>query len=273
MTRGTAPQADPEWFRRYYGDDYMDSVRQLLGGERSEREADFLLRVTGLRQGARVADLGCGEGRHALALAGKGLRVTAVDLSPSFLERGRAEALRRGLQVDWVLGDMRTPCPGPYDLVALLFETFGYFSDEENLGLLQAWRKELGPGGRLIIDVWNRERILADFVPQAEWTASSVLAVQEERRWDGETGRLFVRYRYRRREGPVREYDASFRLYGREEVAALLGQARFALDDVFGDLQGAPWRPDSPRLVALAAGNCGGLRGLSSLLETSSNPT
>ncbi len=254
MTPGKAANGNREWFRRYYGDDYMDSVRQILGWERTEREADFVLRVTGLRQGARVADLGCGEGRHALALAARGMRVTALDISPSFIERGRAEAVRQGLHVDWVLGDMRTPRPGPYDLIALLFQIFGYFSDEENLELLRDWRNALAPDGRLIVDVWNRERILADFVPHAEWTAASGLAVREERTWDAATGRLAVRYRYRRREGPARAYDASFRLYGREEITALLRQAGFALDRVFGDLQGAPWRPDSPRLVVLAAG-------------------
>ncbi len=225
MTENRGAGSGGEWFRSYYGDDYMASVRDLLDGARTERETDFLVRATGVMQGARVADLGCGEGRHALQLARRGLQVTAIDLNAQFLERGRAEAQRQGLEVDWVLGDMRTPQRGPFDLVLLLFHSFGFFSDLENLSLLRDWRQQLGPWGHLAIDVWNREGILQTFVARATRTVGGGLSVLEERAWEPRTQRLQVHYRYRWQDGRERGYDASYRLYGKEELEALLREA------------------------------------------------
>ncbi len=44
----------------------------------------------------------------------------------------------------------------------------------------------------------------------------------------------------------------SFRLYGKEELEALLREAGLAACGTFGNLTGDPWRPDAPRLVVLA---------------------
>ena len=70
----------------------------------------------------RALDLGCGEGGDALWLAERGWQVTAVDLSPTALDRGAAEAARRGLVVDWQCVDLSERLPsGPYDLVSAQF--------------------------------------------------------------------------------------------------------------------------------------------------------
>lgn len=70
----------------------------------------------------RALDLGCGEGADALWLAERGWAVTAVDISATALDRGRAEAERRGLVVDWRRQDLAEGLPGgPYDLVSAQF--------------------------------------------------------------------------------------------------------------------------------------------------------
>src|SRR5256885_11583933 len=51
-------------------------------------------------RGARVLDLGCGTGEDALLLAGRGVRVVAVDPSPAMVARARAKAARRGIGED-----------------------------------------------------------------------------------------------------------------------------------------------------------------------------
>ena len=75
----------------------------------------------------RALDVGAGEGADALWLAEQGWEVTAVDIAALALDRGRAEATRRGGDVagriDWHPADVTTWAPpaGAFDLVTLQF--------------------------------------------------------------------------------------------------------------------------------------------------------
>jgi SAM-dependent methyltransferase len=72
----------------------------------------------------RALDLGSGEGGDALWLAERGWQVTAVDISPTALDRGRAAAVERGLvhRVEWVEADLGEWTPqGEFDLVSAHF--------------------------------------------------------------------------------------------------------------------------------------------------------
>ncbi|NNE74728.1 MAG: class I SAM-dependent methyltransferase [Acidimicrobiales bacterium] len=56
----------------------------------TDQEVEFLLGVLGLAPGMRLLDVGCGPGRHALALADRGLNVVGVDVAERFVELGNA---------------------------------------------------------------------------------------------------------------------------------------------------------------------------------------
>jgi len=71
-----------------------------------------------LAPGARVLDLGCGEGRDSVFFAGRGLTVTGVDASLAGLRKAERLARARGLDVRWLHCDMaRLGLRGPFDLV------------------------------------------------------------------------------------------------------------------------------------------------------------
>ena len=53
------------------------------------QEVDFLVDALGLQAGMRVLDVGCGPGRHAHALASRGLEVVGVDISQRFVDYSR----------------------------------------------------------------------------------------------------------------------------------------------------------------------------------------
>ncbi|TGO04203.1 Thioredoxin reductase [Serinibacter arcticus] len=96
-------------------------------------------------------DLGAGEGGDALWLAGRGWEVTAVDISATALERGRAAAQERGVEgVTWVQGDLVAWQPQQtYDLVSAQF-----LQDWEAFPREQVLRRAMGAverGGRLVL--------------------------------------------------------------------------------------------------------------------------
>jgi malonyl-CoA O-methyltransferase len=120
-----------------------------------EPQVDLLLGdVTGLA----VADIGCGTGRHALRLAGRGARVTAVDFSEQMLARAKAKPgadaitffchdLTHGLPLDDASFD-RVTCGLVVDHIADLAGLFG------ELGRI------VHPGGIVVVSVMHPAMML-----------------------------------------------------------------------------------------------------------------
>lgn len=95
----------------------------------------------------RALDLGTGEGRHAVWLAALGWQVTAVDFSAVGIECGRLGAQDVGVDVDWVVADVRTW--GPPDGVAFDLVLLAYLHLEDDV--LARAREWLAPGGALVV--------------------------------------------------------------------------------------------------------------------------
>jgi cyclopropane fatty-acyl-phospholipid synthase-like methyltransferase len=88
--------------------DEASYVRMRWNTALSVAHAELLLDRLDLRAGQRVADLGCGWGElllAAVARAGAGATGIGVDCDGAVLARGRAQATRRGLAVEFAEAD------------------------------------------------------------------------------------------------------------------------------------------------------------------------
>jgi 2-polyprenyl-3-methyl-5-hydroxy-6-metoxy-1,4-benzoquinol methylase len=106
-----------------FGEDYLYFYDAFLTDDVSEAQADRLWRLLELESGDEVLDVPCGHGRIANALAARGATVTGLDANPLFLERARTDAAARGVNVEYIQGDMREE---RFDLVLNWFTSFGY---------------------------------------------------------------------------------------------------------------------------------------------------
>jgi len=141
----------------------------------SGREADWILEYAGIHAGDAVLDLGCGIGRHAIALAARGCEAVGVEYSTELIDRARASARHEGSgQVAFVAGDCRTLSLGRlFPAVVCLYDVVGTYAEEEsNLRLLETIRRHLVPGGRALLSVMNgtltRQRATAFFSLDAD---------------------------------------------------------------------------------------------------------
>jgi len=117
--------SDHAWFKSFFGEDYFEIYRDAFPAEHTAAQVDGIVSLLGLDTGARVLDLACGHGRHAILLAKRGFDVTGYDLSEVFLARARADAEAEGVTARWVRGDMRElPFDGEFHAVINIFTAF-----------------------------------------------------------------------------------------------------------------------------------------------------
>jgi SAM-dependent methyltransferase len=98
-----------------------------------------------------VLDVASGTGYLALAGAGLGHRVTAVDLAPAMVDELVVNAATRGLAVDARLGDAVAPGFSPASFDAVTSRHLLWTLREPAVAMAN-WRELLRPGGRLVAE-------------------------------------------------------------------------------------------------------------------------
>ena len=256
------------WWREFFDDDYPFLYGAALTPERTEAEVKGVVALLDLREGQRVLDLCCGDGRHAVALQRRGLRVVGVDASAPLLKQAGRRALRV-LGVDDEDGHQTLPS-GPqlaqadarslplgasFDAAILLFSSIGYGSDGDTLAMLRAARGALGPRGQLLVECAHRDLHVARAGPKLASADAGVIegvTVHTERRLDPVAGVEEATFRFRRKDGAEVEKRFRHRLYVPTELCAMLAAAGFEGLHVFGDYDGRPFTPDAPFLLVRA---------------------
>lgn len=241
------------WWQEFFDDDALWLFGPTLDAERTEREVAGVVRLLRLEEGRRVIDLGCGGGRHAVALARRGLRVVGVEWSGAALRAAAGRAQAVGANPRWIRGDLRALpiATASCDAALSLFSTLGYESDDQTRALLCEARRVLRPGGKLLAEVLGRDRVVRDFAARREWYEVDGRPVRVERRVDLVAGEERATFTFDRGEGE-RSKPFRRRLYTPTELAALLEAAGFSRVDFVGDYEGAPLTLASPNLVAMA---------------------
>jgi len=68
------------WQETFFRGVALDAWRRVINPDMTRVEVDFLERALGVETGARLLDIPCGNGRHAIELAGRGYNLTGLDL-------------------------------------------------------------------------------------------------------------------------------------------------------------------------------------------------
>jgi len=83
------------------------------------------------------------------------------------------------------------PTDQQYDAVICIGSTFGYFEDEQNKACLELMRDVLKPGGRLVLQVFNRD-YMACRLPSRTWWEGDQCMVMDEAEMNFFANRLRV---------------------------------------------------------------------------------
>ncbi|MEZ4360012.1 MAG: class I SAM-dependent methyltransferase [Kofleriaceae bacterium] len=224
------------WFAEVFDEDYLRTL-PFLTPQATQAEAEFVAASLGTSPGAKLLDVGCGYGRHAMELAARGYHVVGLDLSTPLLVRGGEEAHRRGLTINFIRGDMRElEFDGQFDGAYCLFSTFGYFDDETNKKTAGNLSRALRPGGKCVFEILNRDYIIAD-LPTRVWWEGDGCVVLEEVDFNYFSSRVCVNRSVVFDDTRQLEQEISIRAYSLHEVGKLMLAAGFRVLEVSGSYQ------------------------------------
>ncbi|PCC66672.1 Methyltransferase domain-containing protein [Nannocystis exedens] len=257
-TPPAAPRSDGRkrrnWHEEVFGDHYA-AILPVDADASAEIDAAFVQKSLDLTSGQKLLDVGCGDGRHAHAFAALGLDVTGLDNSmPQLLRAARRNEASK-FNFDILHGDMRSlPRDRPYDAVTCLGSTFGYFeSDEQNRQCLQDMVELLKPGGKLALQVFNRDYLMG-VLPCRSWWQGRGCLVLDVADMHFSTGRVRIHRTVVFEDGRQFEHHISIRAYSAHTLAKMLATMGARVIDLSGsrDTPGRFYGGASPEIWIFA---------------------
>jgi len=243
----------PDWAHEYFEHGYAQRWGLPALSDRVRDEARDISKLLQLSRSARVVDLGCGHGRHALALAELGCTVVGLDVSTMLLTRARELASAAQARVQWVRGDMRQLpfCDGCAN-AALITDAFGFFeTDQEDAAVIGEARRILSARGALAMKIVNGAVVLADFRDSEREERDGVeVAISNSLTMD--PPRLIQRVRVRGARGEG-HYERRQRLYRVEDLKSIFESVGLVVSAVFANTEGAAFSSTASGTIWIVA--------------------
>jgi len=245
---------ESEW-DRLFDELYLRTYAQVQQAdpEVASRQAEGLVRLVGLEDGADLLDCPCGYGRHSIEFARLGLHVVGADRSEVLL----AEAKRRagdGEWPRWVQADYRDlPFEdASFDCVSNLFTSLGYWGEEGDRRAIAEFRRVLRPGGTLVIETMHRDLLMKIYNPRSWVDLPNGELMIEERTFDFERGLSVTRHELVEKDGNRVAAPYECRVYTATELIGFARDAGFEQVLCRGDFDETPLSRDT-RLVLIAS--------------------
>ena len=136
----------------FYADiyDYL-----VFSNQKDDYEIGEIVNKTTPTSESRILDVGCGTGHHVAGLSDKGFDVLGIDISPSMVDKAKADFPEYKFQVADATKSGEFG-PNSFTHITCMYFTIYYIQDK--LQFLQNAMKWLKPGGYLILHLVDRDQ-------------------------------------------------------------------------------------------------------------------
>ena len=243
-TGGNLPWDDPDFSRRMLRE-HLDQSHGAASRQQAEREMqlNWLWDKLQLAREQRLLDVTCGPGLYAVELARRGVHVTGIDFGPASIAYANNLAAEQRVadHCQFILQDVRQMdfAGSDFDAATFIYGQLAVFTREEAQSLLNQVAQSLRPGGRLVVELLNQDRV--DKADSTWWYTDDTGLWGDvpylhlgERVWHADEQISVERFHILHLEtGQLDEIHLCDQTYAVDEMVAMMKQAGFSAVDVY----------------------------------------
>jgi len=222
-----------------------------------ERSADWIAQRLPPSQFPHLLDLGCGPGLYAERFHTRGYHVTGVDMSRRSIDYARKSAQTLGYDINYLQQNyLEFVNIEEFDCAVMIYCDYGALSDLNREKLLANVFQALKPGGVFLLDVCStmhekdrKESSDWSFHENGFWRENAYLCLQSFFRYD--KSETYLNQYIVITDGAVDCYNIWDQLFSPESLKDELQTAGFCEIDLYSDVAGSLFTPESPIICAI----------------------
>ncbi len=218
----------------YFDGYYKEIWKAIIPDELTVKEVDFILPYFNLQPGSKVLDLMCGYGRHALALAKKGIEVTAVDNLEEYINEIKQAAEKEKLLLKAVKADViQYRTDDVFDLTICMGNSLNFFNADDVTKLLVNISSYLKPGGSLLVNSWSIAEIAIKNFKEKGWNTVEDLKFLTNSKFLFRPNRIETESTIITPDGETEIKTGIDYIYSINEMEAMFNKAGLSLKEVY----------------------------------------
>lgn len=218
----------------YFDGHYKEIWRMMIPEELTVKEVDFMLSHFDLKPGSKVLDLMSGYGRHALALAKKGIEVTAVDILDDYTQEVEEKATKEQIPVNSIRDDVMTYKPDDiFDLVICMGNSLNFFDAEDTISILKMVSDHLKKGGHMLINTWSLSETTVRTFKEKSWSIFADLKCLSDCKFLFQPTRIETETIFIESNGSTETKTAIDYIFSVNEMETMLAQTGLSLKEIW----------------------------------------
>jgi len=206
------------------------NYQELYGMKETGEEVDELIALLNIRPKARVLDVCSGNGRHAIALALRGCKMTGLDIGPGPVNLARETSRNLGLAVDYRQVDaLSISFEDAYDSAYLTCAGLSDFGPTAAKELLTRIGRSLAPGAMFVAEFLDEASVKPSDVRTWRFVAADASLFLDaghlqldERLYDGDAKAEVIRSYVVPSDGKMQQFARCRQYYKEEDVKGLI---------------------------------------------------
>lgn len=238
----------------FFSGHYKDIWRNIIPEELTVKETAFIIDYFGLSNRSHVLDLMCGYGRHSLALAEKGINVTAVDNQEEYINEIEQKISLNQLPIDVKLNDIAEFQPiGNFDLAICMGNSINFFEENTLQEIFNKVNKVLLSGGKFFINSWSIAEIAFRNFKDKSWAYVGDTKFLTDSKFCFQPTRIETETTMITVNGEIESKSAIDYIYSIRELEIMLGNAGFKLDEIYSVPPRRKFTIGEPRAYLIAS--------------------